>query len=67
MLGIKARETTKDGEISFETVNCLGACALGPLVTVDEVYYGNMNVSKLGKVIDEIKGIKHAAEVEEEG
>ena len=67
MLGIKARETTKDGEISFETVNCLGACALGPLVTVDDVYYGNMNVAKLGKVIDEVKGIKHAAEVEEEG
>lgn len=67
MLGIKARETTKDGEISFETVNCLGACALGPLVTIDDVYYGNMNVAKLGKVIDEVKGIKHAADVEEEG
>jgi len=66
MLGIKVRETTKDGEISFETVNCLGACALGPLMTVDDVYYGNMNVTKLGKLVDELKGIKSAAGTEEE-
>jgi len=66
MLGIKMRETTKDGEISFETVNCLGACALGPLMTVDDVYYGNMNVTKLGKLVDELHGIKSAAGAEEE-
>jgi len=66
MLGIKARETTKDGEISYETVNCLGACALGPLVTVDDVYYGNMNVTKLGKLVDEVKGVKREKDEEEE-
>lgn len=58
MLKIKNRETTSDGEISIETVNCLGACALGPLMTVNDVYYGNMNVTKLGKVVDELRGIK---------
>jgi len=56
MLGIKARETTADGEISFETVNCLGTCAMGPLITVDDVYHGNMNVTKLGKILNELKG-----------
>jgi NADH:ubiquinone oxidoreductase subunit E len=66
MLGIKPRETTKDKEISYETVNCLGACALGPLITVDDIYYGNMNVTKLGKVVDEMRGIKRAAETVEE-
>ncbi|HSR10327.1 MAG TPA: NAD(P)H-dependent oxidoreductase subunit E [Thermodesulfobacteriota bacterium] len=34
-LGIPPGETTPDGEISFETVNCLGACAVGPVVVVD--------------------------------
>ncbi len=36
-LGIKDGETTADGEISLETVSCLGACALGPIVVVDGV------------------------------
>jgi NADH-quinone oxidoreductase subunit E len=67
ILGIKNRETTKDGEISMETVNCLGACALGPLITVDEVYYGNMNVTKLGKLVNQLKGIADTgSDVEEE-
>jgi NADH-quinone oxidoreductase subunit E len=41
-LTIKAGETTPDGEISFETVNCLGACALGPIVLVDGHYFSNV-------------------------
>jgi len=45
-LAIRAGETTADGEISFETVNCLGACALGPIVVVDGHYFSN--VSKPG-------------------
>ena len=37
-LGIKTGETTPDKEISLETLNCLGACALGPIVVVDGHY-----------------------------
>ena len=54
-LQIKAGETTVDGEFSFETVNCLGACALGPLVTANEEYYGNMTVTKIDKMMDNLK------------
>ncbi len=54
-LKIEAGETTPDGKISFETVNCMGACALGPLVTVDEQYHGNMTVSKLMQILEELK------------
>jgi NADH:ubiquinone oxidoreductase subunit E len=32
-------ETTKDGMFTLETVNCLGACALGPVVVIDDDYY----------------------------
>ncbi|WP_296811748.1 NAD(P)H-dependent oxidoreductase subunit E, partial [Thiocapsa sp.] len=35
-LNIKAGETSDDLEFTFETVNCLGACALGPILVVDE-------------------------------
>ena len=38
-LGIKSGETTEDMRYSLETVNCLGCCALGPVVTIDDKYY----------------------------
>jgi NADH:ubiquinone oxidoreductase subunit E len=55
-LGIKAGETTGDQEFSLETVNCLGACALGPLVTANDTYYGNMTVTKVDKMLNSLKG-----------
>jgi NADH:ubiquinone oxidoreductase subunit E len=51
-LEVKAGETTKDMKFSLETVNCLGACALSPLVVVDSKYYGNLTRKKLEKVFD---------------
>ncbi len=54
-LEIKAGETTGDGEFSVDTVNCLGACALGPLVTVDGEYYGNMTTSKVTRLLRKAK------------
>jgi len=55
-LKIKPGETSPDLEYSLETVNCMGACALGPLVTVDDVYHGNMTVSKIAKVLNNLRG-----------
>jgi len=49
-LQIKAGETSKDGNFTLETVNCLGACALGPLVTVNGEYYGKMDQKKILKL-----------------
>ncbi len=54
-LDIHAGETTADGEISFETVNCLGACALGPLVTADEDFHGNMTVARIDKLLKKLR------------
>jgi NADH:ubiquinone oxidoreductase subunit E len=65
-LGIKAGETTKDMEYSLERVNCLGACALGPLVTMNEHYYGNMTVTKVDKMLAEAKNNNKSASVKEE-
>lgn len=65
-LGINPGETTPDGEISFETVNCIGACALGPVITVDDEYHGHMTVAKLNKVLDDLRGKKATEETMEE-
>lgn len=55
-LGIKAGETTQDLEFSFETVNCVGACALGPVVIVDGKYHGQMNIAKVQTLLEKIQG-----------
>jgi NADH-quinone oxidoreductase subunit E len=49
-LDIRAGETTEDLEFTFETVNCLGACALGPVLVVNEEYHGQMTMSKTNKL-----------------
>lgn len=54
-INIKPGETTDDGEITVETVNCLGACALGPIVVLDGKYYDNMTPAKLRALIQNIK------------
>jgi NADH-quinone oxidoreductase subunit E len=53
-LGIKDGETTDDLEYSFETVGCLGACALGPMVVVDGEYHGEMNIAKTTKLLKKL-------------
>jgi len=46
-LGIKPGETTPDRQFTLETVNCLGACALGPIMVVEGEYYGQMSPAKV--------------------
>ncbi len=50
-LGIKSGSTTEDFEYTLETVNCLGACALGPLVTIDGNYQGKVDTNKVNKLL----------------
>lgn len=54
-LGVRQGEVTPDGLFSIETVNCLGACALGPIVKENEVYHHHMTPAKLRKLIEAIK------------
>ena len=46
-LGIKTGKTTEDIKYTLETVNCVGACALGPIVVVDGEHMGKMNTEKV--------------------
>jgi NADH-quinone oxidoreductase subunit E len=55
-LGIKAGETTPDGEYSLETVACIGACALAPVMLIENETYGKMTVGRVAEVLgDKIK------------
>jgi NADH-quinone oxidoreductase subunit E len=50
-LEIKPGETTPDRKVTLETVNCLGACALGPVVVMDQAYSGHMDITKTDRLI----------------
>jgi len=50
-LGIEPGDTTDDMEFSLDAVNCLGACALGPILVVDGEYHGQMSAGKVKKVL----------------
>ncbi len=55
-LKVERGHTTADREFTLETVNCVGACALGPVVVADEKYYGHLTVTDVEKMIASIRG-----------
>jgi NADH-quinone oxidoreductase subunit E len=50
-LGIPVGNTTTDKYFTLETVNCLGACALGPIVVVDGHYFSKVTTAKVKNII----------------
>lgn len=50
-LGINVGDTTTDMEYTLETVACIGACALGPIMTVDNETYGKMTTKRVAEVL----------------
>lgn len=62
-LGIEPGDTTKDMQFTLETVNCLGCCAVGPIMVMDGNYNGQMRPGKVKKILNRYKkaprGTKH--------
>ena len=54
-LRISRGETTPDGEFTLETVNCVGACALGPIAVVDNKYWGHLTVSDVDRMLAAVR------------
>lgn len=54
-LEIHAGETTRDRSCTLETVNCLGACALGPIVVADNEYAGQMDIAKADRLLKNLR------------
>jgi len=59
-LGVQPGETTKDGLFTVEQVNCIGACAIGPVITENGHCHHHMNPGKLRKLIDSLRKTEEA-------
>lgn len=53
-LGIRSGETTEDLRYTLETVNCLGCCAIGPIVVVDGKYIGEFKLKDVTRILKDI-------------
>jgi len=51
VLGINPGETTQDMKFTLERVNCLGCCALGPVIVVDGEYHGKIMPAKAEEIL----------------
>jgi len=51
-LGVEEGETTEDMRFTFETVACLGTCFLGPVMMVNNDYYGHMTSNKVKDILE---------------
>ncbi len=54
LLGVEPGQTTADGEFTLKVANCLGACAIGPVMVLDGQYHGKISASKAKKLL--VKG-----------
>ena len=52
ILDVQEGETTEDGRFTMERVNCLGCCALGPVMMVDQDYHGNITSAKVEEILE---------------
>ena len=55
-LGIRPGETTRDGLFSLETVNCIGACAIAPVMVINEKVYSKVSSSGVTDIIKVLRG-----------
>ncbi|OQX95031.1 NAD(P)H-dependent oxidoreductase subunit E [candidate division KSB1 bacterium 4572_119] len=58
-LQIEPDETTDDQQFTLKTVNCLGACALGPIVVIDNDYHGNTRAQKVNAILAQYKSVNN--------
>jgi NADH:ubiquinone oxidoreductase subunit E len=54
-LAIQSGQTTEDLSFTLESVNCVGACAIGPTIMVNELFYGGMTPQKVDELISELR------------
>lgn len=54
-LGIKAGETTPDGQITLQTAECLASCGTAPALTVNDEFHENLTLEKVDALLDRLK------------
>jgi NADH-quinone oxidoreductase subunit E len=50
-LNIKAGETSRDKKFSIEVVNCIGACSIAPVITINDEYFGRLTVKEIPAIL----------------
>jgi NADH:ubiquinone oxidoreductase subunit E len=65
-LGIEPGQTTEDMLFSLDTVNCLGACAMGPIVVIDGKYHGQVSPAKVRKLLQDVSDAERVPEYVED-
>ncbi len=56
LLHVEPGQTTADRQYSLNVVNCLGVCAIGPVMMVDGKFYGEMNPIRARRIIEKMSG-----------
>jgi NADH-quinone oxidoreductase subunit E len=54
-MGVPPGHTTEDMKFTLETVNCLGCCAIGPVLVLDNAYHGAMTTTKATSLIKHLR------------
>jgi NADH:ubiquinone oxidoreductase subunit E len=62
LMNIKPGETTEDGRFSLETVNCLGSCAIAPVMVINDTYYGKVTPTTLKEIMSNFGGLTDGQE-----
>lgn len=62
LLDVQPGENTKDMQFTLEAANCLGACALGPVMAIDGKYYGHMAANKVEKLLAKFQEQEESAD-----
>ena len=65
-LDVEPEETTEDGAFTVETVNCVGACALAPVMIIDGKYYDHVTPAKLKEIIEVVRQQDQEAQAADE-
>jgi NADH-quinone oxidoreductase subunit E len=62
-LNIKAGGTTRDRKFTIEVVNCIGACSIAPVITVNDEYFGRITVKDIPNIVKKYSKVSKAKEV----
>ena len=55
VLGLEPGQTSVDGKWTFEMTSCIGVCAVGPVMMVDDAVYGNLTPERVAEVLTTVR------------
>ncbi len=65
-LNAKAGETTRDKKFTIEVVNCIGACSIAPVITVNEDFHGRITIKDIPKTLKKYSATEKSGKIDGE-